>query len=142
MKLRSHRITPVSHEEYAPHTDFPAVEESPEVASEIASGGRFSPLNFALGLRVPDCTFHPAEARDGAQPLWFYGRDDRSWACVFLREGENAKVWQHGPRRLWDEVRAAHTWWCAHGRPQWPRFGLTVGAAGQYAWLDEPGRPL
>lgn len=142
MKLRSHRITPVSHEAYAPHTDFPAVEESPEVASEIASGGRFSPLNFALGLRVPDCTFNPAEARDGAQPLWFYSRDDHSWACVFLREGENARVWQHGPRRLWDEVRAAHAWWCAQGRPKWPRFGLTIGAAGEYAWLDEPGRPL
>ncbi|MGF1340613.1 methyltransferase domain-containing protein [Streptomyces flavovirens] len=142
MKARAHRTAPVDHEAYAPHTGFPAVEESGEVAAEIAAGGRFGPLVFALGLRVPDCAFSPAQERDGARPLWFYSRDDRSWACVFLREGRPAQVWQHGPRRLWDEVRAAHAWWCAQGRPEWDRFGLTVGAAGEYAWLDDPGRPL
>ncbi|WP_031086494.1 methyltransferase domain-containing protein [Streptomyces sp. NRRL WC-3549] len=142
MKLRAHRAAPIDHEAYVPLLDLPAVEESAEAASEIASGGRFGPLVFALGLRVPDCTFSAAEERDGAQPLWFYSRSDRSWACVFLREGRSARVWQHGPRRLWDEVRAGHAWWCAQGRPEWSRFGLTVGAAGEYVWLDEPGRPV
>lgn len=142
MKLRAHRIPPVDHEAYAPQLGSPAVEESAEVASEIASGGRFSPLLFALGLRVPDCAFTPAEKRNGAQPLWFHSRDDRSWACVFLSEDGPAKVWQHGPRRLWDEVRVGHAWWHAQGRPEWARFGLTVTPAGQHVWLDEPDRAL
>ncbi|MET9932618.1 MULTISPECIES: hypothetical protein [unclassified Streptomyces] len=51
-------------------------------------------------------------------------------------------VWQHGPRRLWDETEAAYAWWTSHDRPGPERFGLTVTATGETRWLDDPGRPV
>ncbi|MGW3046210.1 hypothetical protein ACWC9T_41005 [Kitasatospora sp. NPDC001159] len=51
-------------------------------------------------------------------------------------------MWQYGPRRLWDEVAAAHRWWEDHGRPTPERFGLTVTADRQWAWLDRPAQPV
>ncbi|MFC7470491.1 hypothetical protein ACFQVA_27485 [Actinomadura keratinilytica] len=79
-----------------------------------------------------------AGKRGGARPVWFYGLTDRSWACVMFRDGAAARVWQSGPRRLWDEAEAALTWWEERGRPGHERFGLTVTAVGQSAWLDDP----
>ncbi|WP_420705773.1 hypothetical protein [Streptomyces sp. LaPpAH-108] len=71
--------------------------------------------------------------------MWFYGLTDRSWACVMFRDGRaEATVWQSGPRRLWDEVSAALDWWRAAGEPGYERFGLTVTADEQRAWLDHP----
>jgi hypothetical protein len=35
-------------------------------------------------------------------------------------------VHQYGPRRLWDEVEAAHAWWSDHGRPGTDRWQITV----------------
>ncbi|MET7764549.1 hypothetical protein ABZS71_21930 [Streptomyces sp. NPDC005393] len=49
---------------------------------------------------------------------------------------------QHGPRRLWGELEAAHTWWADAGRPARTRFGLTVTRAGQRVWLDEPSNTV
>ncbi|MCS0600588.1 methyltransferase domain-containing protein [Streptomyces sp. LP11] len=73
------------------------------------------------------------------RPVWFYGLTDLSWACVMFRDGgHRATVWQSGPRRLWDEVADAHRWWRGHGSPDVTRFGLTVDAHGQHAWLDDP----
>lgn len=51
---------------------------------------------------------------------------------------KEARVWQAGGRRLWDEVEAAYRWWIDHGRPEHTRFGLTVNDAGHRAWLDDP----
>jgi hypothetical protein len=71
--------------------------------------------------------------------VWFYGLDDRSWAVVMFQDGATtARVWQSGPRRLWDEVEAAFHWWEERGKPGYERFGLTVTAEGQRAWLDDP----
>jgi hypothetical protein len=47
-------------------------------------------------------------------------------------------VRQHGPRRLWDEIVAAHHWWEQHDSPQYTEFGLTVTAHGQHPWLSDP----
>lgn len=139
MKLRSQRSAPIDHEAYAPGppTSAPTLEPGPAPAA-LASGDRFSALTFALGLRVRDCTYVAAEKRNGAQPHWFYSLNDRSWACALIHDGRETRIWQHGPRHLWDEVRAAHTWWTTEGHPDWPRFGLTVSGAGQRVWLDEP----
>lgn len=38
---------------------------------------------------------------------------------------------QYGPRRLWDEVEAAHRWWAEHGRPDIDRWRFTVTPPGQ-----------
>ncbi|MGW1228232.1 methyltransferase domain-containing protein [Streptomyces sp. NPDC001478] len=141
MKLRAQRSAPVDHEAYARQLPDTAPSMEPgDAARDLAESGRFGALTFALGLRVRDCTYTAAAKRDGTQPHWFYGRSDRSWACALLTDGEEpARVWQQGPRRLWDEVRAAHDWWVGRGRPGWGRFGLTVSGGGERVWVDEVG---
>jgi methyltransferase of ATP-grasp peptide maturase system len=51
------------------------------------------------------------------------------------------RVWQAGPRRLWDDVEAAYHYWEQLGGPGWERFGLTVTENGHTVWLDDPGSP-
>ncbi|GHE03985.1 hypothetical protein [Streptomyces alanosinicus] len=54
------------------------------------------------------------------------------------RRRSAARVWQSGPRRLWDEAEAAYDWWLNNDRTSRERFGLTVTAEGQSVWLDDP----
>ncbi|WP_274914480.1 protein-L-isoaspartate(D-aspartate) O-methyltransferase [Streptomyces sp. WZ-12] len=141
MKLRGQRSAFPGHAAYVTGSVADGDETSTTVReAEFVAEGRFDPLAFALGLRVPDCCQVVAERRDGARPVWFYGLADRSWACVWFRDGGAARVWQSGPRRLWDEVESAFRWWVGQRRPGHERFGLTVTARGQFAWLDDPGR--
>ncbi|MFI1183271.1 methyltransferase domain-containing protein [Streptomyces sp. NPDC020799] len=139
MKLRAQRLPPVVHDEYVTGSVADGEESAGDIAESAFVGGRFDAQQFALGLRVPDCVRVVADKRDGARPVWFYGLTDRSWACVLFPDGDTARVWQSGPRRLWDEARAAHRWWIGHGAPDHSRFGLTVTAGGQRVWLDGPG---
>ncbi|WP_019707303.1 protein-L-isoaspartate O-methyltransferase [Streptomyces xinghaiensis] len=140
MKLRAQRLSLAGHSEYAPAG---AAESADTSTTTVTEGefitGKYTAVPFALGLRVRDCAQAVAEKREGARPVWFYGLSDRSWACVMFRDGESeAKVWQSGPRRLWDEVEAAYRWWADRGEPDHTRFGLTVTPEGQRAWLDDP----
>ncbi len=43
-----------------------------------------------------------------------------------------------GSRALWDEAVTGYQWWSDAGRPRRDRWGVTVTAAGQYVWLDQP----
>ncbi|NEA46199.1 methyltransferase domain-containing protein [Streptomyces sp. SID10815] len=140
MKLRSQRSPFAGHRAYVPDGVSGADRGTTTVTEEQLLGdGRFAVTRFAVGLRVRDCHHQAAAERDGARPVWFYGLTDRSWACVVFRDGHaEAQVWQSGPRRLWDEVSAALTWWRTAGEPGYERFGLTVTAHGQHAWLDCP----
>ncbi|MEU6328935.1 protein-L-isoaspartate(D-aspartate) O-methyltransferase [Streptomyces sp. NPDC047049] len=138
MKLRSQRLSPVVHKEYVPGSVADGDESSTTVTEAEFVGGQFGPEGFALGLRVPRCRQVLAAKDDGARPVWFYGLGDRSWACCLFRDGKSARVWQSGPRRLWDEAEAAFGWWEGHGRPAPSRFGLTVTAEGERVWLDDP----
>jgi protein-L-isoaspartate O-methyltransferase len=62
-----------------------------------------------------------------------------SWATVEVYRGPAAyPVHQHGPRRLWDEIEQAHTWWVTHDRPTYTRLGVTVTDTEQWTWLDHP----
>ncbi|GAA2411774.1 methyltransferase domain-containing protein [Streptomyces glaucosporus] len=110
MKLRAQRLPPVAHSAYVTGSAADADESSTSLPEEEFTGERFGVRHFALGLRVPGCLCVAAEKRDGARPVWWYGLTDRSWACVLFRDGGTARVWQSGPRRLWDEVAAAHRW--------------------------------
>ncbi|MEU5440396.1 DUF6879 family protein [Streptomyces griseofuscus] len=76
--------------------------------------------------------------REGARPVWFYSLADMSWACVLFQDGDRARVWQWGPRRLWDEAVGAYEWWRDRGSLGLHRFGLTVSSSGQRVWLDNP----
>lgn len=140
MKFRAQRLSRRQHGEYVPN----GAEGNSEVSSTAVTEAEFvtapyAALPFALGLRVKDCTQVVAEKRDGVRPVWFYSLTDRSWACVMFRDGEGqAKVWQAGSRRLWDDIEAAFHWWQANGKPSHERFGLTVTPEGQFGWLDDP----
>ncbi|MER6300237.1 methyltransferase domain-containing protein [Kitasatospora sp. NPDC001539] len=98
---------------------------------------------FALGLRLGDLWYawhHDPEVDGVATRLWVATTDGTSWAAVDWDGTEDAgryTVWQHGPRRPWDEVEAAYQWWLDNGRPGPCRFGLTVRPDGEHrAWLD------
>jgi SAM-dependent methyltransferase len=140
LKLRAQRLPAVVHTAYVGGSVAEHDESSTALTEGAFLGGRFSPQAFALGLRVSDCVQVVAEKREGARPVWFYGLTDRPWACVLFRDGAVARVWQSGDRRLWDEVEAAFRWWDAEGQPGHERFGLTVTAHEQFAWLDDPKR--
>ncbi|MET9530926.1 MULTISPECIES: methyltransferase domain-containing protein [unclassified Streptomyces] len=140
MKLRTQRLSLADHAVYVPAGTMERADTSATAITEAEFvTGKYTAVPFALGLRVRDCTQAVADKRDGARPVWFYGLNDRSWACVMFRDGRaEARVWQSGPRRLWDEVETAYRWWVGHGNPDHTRFGLTVTSEGQRAWLDDP----
>ncbi|MBD0747493.1 protein-L-isoaspartate(D-aspartate) O-methyltransferase [Streptomyces sp. CBMA152] len=142
MKLRAQRLPAVVHAEYVKGGVADGDESSTTITEGEFVGGRFKPQEFALGLRVRDSVRVVAAKADGARPVWFYGLTDRSWACVQFRDGDHARVWQSGPRRLWDEVESAHQWWDEQGRPGFDRFGLVVDGGGERVWLDSPDNLL
>lgn len=92
---------------------------------------------LAISLRVPHCRhqYFPYDPDEGAGELWFLDPCSGSWASHIhvtpdCREDEFA-VRQRGPRRLWDEIRAAHTWWTEQGCPDEQDWTFTVHATGQ-----------
>ncbi|MGW7347815.1 hypothetical protein [Streptomyces sp. NPDC054854] len=91
--------------------------------------------------------WHSWDTSGGSAPvrLWVADVDGTSWACVDW-DGEQAEqfaIQQYGPRRLWDEVTAAHGWWCARGRPAVDRYGMTVSPEGRHTpWVDSPDTPV
>jgi protein-L-isoaspartate O-methyltransferase len=144
MKLRAQRMVWPQHEKYVPAEGTgDAVKSSTTIGEDDFGTGKFAASHFAVGLQVQDCVRSVADKRDGTRPVWFYGLTDRSWAVVIFRDAEaKATVYQSGQRRLWDETEAAWRWWDGEGRPGFERFGLTVTAEGQTAWLDSPENPL
>ncbi|MGW2956800.1 methyltransferase domain-containing protein [Streptomyces eurythermus] len=142
MKLRAQRGPVVRPADYLSAGPLEGADQSTvALAEENFLTGQFTDLPFVLGLRVPHCRQAVADKRGGERPVWFYSLIDTSWACVMFRDGqEHALVWQSGSRRLWDEVQDAYDWWRERGSPEVTRFGLTIDASGQRAWLDDPAK--
>lgn len=139
MKARAQRLPSLDFGRYVAGGVGSGDASSTAVTEDVWDRGAFSALGFAIGLRVRDCVRIPGPPEGGARVTWFYGLRDRSWACLAFVDGRDvASVWQGGERRLWDEVEAAVTWWTGNGEPGHDRFGLTVTAQGQRAWLDDP----
>ncbi|MGY5132758.1 protein-L-isoaspartate(D-aspartate) O-methyltransferase [Streptomyces nigrescens] len=138
MKLRSQRFAHRAHSDYVEGSVADGDESSTTITEAEFVGDQFGPERFAMGLRVPQCSYDVANKSDGARPVWFYSLSDHSWACVQFRDGKPARVWQQGPRRLWDHVENAFRWWVHRGKPDHTRFGLTVTPEGERAWLDDP----
>jgi protein-L-isoaspartate O-methyltransferase len=139
MKARTQRLPFAGHAAYVPEDVTGSSDKSTTTLTQEAfpTGTFEHPGQFVVGLRVRDCWHSVAEKRDGVRPVWFYGLSDTSWAVViFQDEQPEAPVYQAGPRRLWDEVETAWRWWDSQGQPDIDRFGLTVTAEGQRAWLD------
>ncbi|MFI1801441.1 methyltransferase domain-containing protein [Streptomyces sp. NPDC020379] len=98
---------------------------------------------FAIGLHRPDLWYawHEDPDVEGVTTrLWVATTDARSWAAIDCdgRQKDRFTAWQHGPRRLWDEIESTWAWYADHGRPGPERFGLTVTRDGQRVWLDTP----
>lgn len=97
---------------------------------------------FAIGQRVPGCQWRywPYDERDGVGVLWLLDFGSRSWAklthCTPDATDDEFMVRQDGPRRLWDEVHAAHHWWVQHGKPGVYRWRFTLTPQGQRIELD------
>jgi protein-L-isoaspartate O-methyltransferase len=139
MKLRDQRLDWNRFREHVP--EFPGDADVSRTSIALAElGGRYEPVRFVLGLRVPDCAHvvNRSDAGVGTGKAWFFDLKSRSWAAAVWSGGPDAAVYQSGPRRLWDEVAAAYRWWVGRGAPDHTRFGLTVTAGGQRAWLDDP----
>ncbi|KAA6213604.1 methyltransferase domain-containing protein [Streptomyces albofaciens JCM 4342] len=88
---------------------------------------------FAVGLRVPDVRHSWDTATDEVHTrLWPADDAATSWASVDHDGRRTAafSVRQHGPRRLWDEVAAAHRQWIRAGGPRVAGHGLAVTADG------------
>ncbi|MDQ3579835.1 MAG: methyltransferase domain-containing protein [Actinomycetota bacterium] len=68
----------------------------------------------------------------------FLSSPDGSWCEISAHiDARGARrVWQSGPRRLWDKIEIAHDQWTKLGRPSWERFGLTVTEHHHTVWLD------
>jgi methyltransferase of ATP-grasp peptide maturase system len=92
-----------------------------------------SPTNafeFFAGLELPDV--HAA----GAANCVLLTHPDGSWV-----RHDIDFVTQGGPRRLWDEIEAAHQKWLSLGSPRRARFGVTVTPTTQNLWLDSSESP-
>ncbi len=111
--------------------------------SPWAVAGESLDAQFAIGLRVPDVWHSWDSGTDEAHTrLWLADDAATSWASVDYDGRQTAAylVRQHGPRRLWDEVEAAHRRWVRAGEPEIARHGLTVTPEGQRVLL-RPQRP-
>jgi hypothetical protein len=139
MKLRAQRLDWNRFREHV--RAFPGDAEVSGTRLTLADlGGRYKPSRFVAGLCVPDCAHVVNETGEGVARAWFFDLASRSWAAVeFSADESDATVYQSGPRRLWDEVERALTWWAEKGRPDLDRFGLTVRPDGTtHPWLDDP----
>ncbi|MEV4096483.1 methyltransferase domain-containing protein [Streptosporangium saharense] len=145
MHVRSQRLEWPDHEDcLSPGEDWPDGTRRSTTGvpvAEVVDESGYEAFDFVLGLLVPECARTYARSPQGVQTMWLYGLADRSWAAVYF--DENSRVYQGGPRGLWDEVEAAHRWWVERGRPGHEEFGLTVTADGrQEVWLGEPSAPV
>ncbi len=106
----------------------------------------FDPGDFdaviVFGAMFPDCLQGLTVGDDGVHTRRLSHPPSGSWASFTPADHGVHTVRQHGPRRLWNEVEAAHRWWVDAGRPGRERFGLTVTPDGQWVWLDEPSRTV
>ncbi|MGA8116389.1 MAG: methyltransferase domain-containing protein [Actinocatenispora sp.] len=123
MRLRGQRRSipdePANFEEVAARSPIGDLD----LADFLSEGAR-----LGVALHLPDTRIW-TDGTGGS--LWLLAPG--AWACVAAGE-----VRQAGDRALWDEAVAGYAWWVAAGRPDRDRYGVTVTAAGQTVWLDEP----
>jgi protein-L-isoaspartate O-methyltransferase len=143
MNLRDHR-TPFGHAgrfgriaEEATEVPTTTTTVSPHEVAVDPDGA------FTVGLHLSGVQHSVAYDDPDTYELLLYDVDTESWATVQVNPECVARgefpVRQHGPRPLWTEVESAHAWWVAKGKPVRTRYGLTVTADSQTAWLDQPG---
>ncbi|MFE3455993.1 methyltransferase domain-containing protein [Nocardiopsis aegyptia] len=99
-------------------------------------------FGIGLGLRTGVSSvlvFDDDQEGNPFYTVYLLAPESGSWASWRIEPGlREFPVRQHGPRRLFDEMEAAYSWWKRLGSPAYTRFGLTVTAQGQQVWLDAP----
>ncbi|MER7848469.1 methyltransferase domain-containing protein [Kitasatospora sp. NPDC096077] len=141
MMLRQQRYEGAPVDDYLPD-EWPGDAEQSWTKLDPEAIGDDWLAQFACALDLPD-VYYRRNLFGGGWTWWLFDTAVTSWATVDSAPGESQyEVRQSGPRRLWDELEAAHDRWTAAGRPGYERYGLTVTATGQTAWLDEPTNPL
>lgn len=133
MRMRNQRIDPrynVFKSTIEEENDATVTETSIHPA-EVASGDYALGAIIAIGTRVRNCQmdYFPSKkpnSHDGT--LRLVDHNSGSWARLYYRHDDGAPypVHQYGPRKLWNEVEAAHAWWVGHGRPDADRWQFTV----------------
>jgi protein-L-isoaspartate(D-aspartate) O-methyltransferase len=131
MQLRDQRLPRCSVTDVV-RGDYHGEKSTTTIGPDDLVGHRGAML--AIGLRVPHCQhkYFPYDPDDGAGELWFLDPWTGSWASHFHFtpdcSDDEFSVRQRGPRRLWDEIRAAHTWWTEQGRPDEQDWLFAVNA--------------
>lgn len=106
----------------------------PERTTDLPSGTYYNTdFRFILSFTHPDLA--PA-FRDNPRDLTVVSPDG-SHAHITPR----GHLTQTGSRRVWEEIERTHRAWQSLGAPARERYGLTVTAAEQYVWLDDPDGP-
>ncbi|KEF20368.1 protein-L-isoaspartate(D-aspartate) O-methyltransferase [Streptomyces rimosus] len=142
MRLRAQRSVRKHVREYLGGCDWPADGVRGTTFLSPDAVGEWEVM-FAIGVQVPNAFPWMESYEDGSYTLWLRDMAVTSWATVDYVPGcVEFEVYQGGPRRLWDEVVAAHRWWEGRGRPGIERFGLTVDGDGERVWLDSADRPV
>ncbi|WP_033825564.1 methyltransferase domain-containing protein [Kitasatospora sp. MBT63] len=93
-------------------------------------------LGFAIRVALPDTAVTCATDADGTSAWLTDGRS--SWATLSARPDGGAWVLEGGPRRLATELEDAWTQWERIGSPGVYDYGITVTAASQYTWANDP----
>ncbi|WP_406292050.1 methyltransferase domain-containing protein [Embleya sp. NBC_00896] len=146
MSMRGHRSRIRDVAAVVRPTDVPDTSTTTLSPWDVAGGDRHA--EAVMGLVLPGLRTHwnddPGTGDDFRSRLWIWDDALTSWATVDYdgQQLETFRVRQHGPRRLWDEVAAAWTWWTSAGRPAFDRFGLDIDPDGtQTIRYDEPDGP-
>ncbi|WP_216206486.1 ATP-grasp peptide maturase system methyltransferase [Amycolatopsis aidingensis] len=100
--------------------------------------GEITSKDFPLfaALRVPDVAVHWFQPEGATAMQTRLLSRDGSWAYQDLEDGQLIAV-QSGPRRLWDEIEAAHREWSALGKPAREQFELNITPAGHSLRLGD-----
>lgn len=100
---------------------------------------------FTIGLHVPNCRLlWDEDARgEGCHTVELHDAAGGSWSVIEADvPADRTTVYQHGPRRLWDEVLTSYRWWERTGQPRPDRYGITLTPTGEHVWLDDVTNPV
>lgn len=103
---------------------------------------------FTIGLFLTNAQYSWAQDEDQSRTyeLLVYDVTTESAATVQVdpeyTDNGRFPVRQHGPRRFWDELEAAYTWWVEHGCPGRASYGLCITPGTQTVWLDQPSNTV
>jgi methyltransferase of ATP-grasp peptide maturase system len=99
-----------------------------------------SDFGFVAQWHLPDVTWIPT-TEDGEAGVHLRAQDGSRASARSTKDDGGFMVSQAGPRRLWERVEEAYTFWQRAGRPLSERFGITASATEQYVWYDQPNGP-